>query len=232
HRSLSWKMLHNAIIGPVATDHPYFQAFIQGLLLPCKSIDLDLSQLAASYFGGTSEFVMSLLETRISGNYSALRLEYTDTICAATRTALRDACEGIPGWDRFDFEIIVREFLEGSGLPCPSLMTELQGRFDDVVTLEGASEKSYRMRMFCWATTGSPQIFTDGSPIEVTRLLEHGTIAFKTCTRMMQVPASYLLKLLGASHDNGLEPSRDVKDRIFHWFLVQLLSAIGSYNVV
>ncbi|KAJ3970824.1 hypothetical protein EV361DRAFT_801265 [Lentinula raphanica] len=248
HRSLSWKMLHNAIIGPVATDHPYFQAFIKGLLLPCKSIELNFLLLLISV-----ESAMSLLETRISGDYVALRLEYTDRICAATRTALRDACEGIPGWAGFNFEVIFREFLEGSGLPCPSLMAELQGRFDDAVTLEGASEKGYRMRMFCWATTGSPQIFTDGAPIEIklvddddatyfslldhranerARLLEHGTFSFKTCIRVVQIPASYLLKLLGASHDNGLEPSRDVKDSIFHWFLVQILSAIGTYNIV
>ncbi|KAJ3825019.1 hypothetical protein F5880DRAFT_1451904, partial [Lentinula raphanica] len=35
HRSLAWTMLHNAVIGPVTTDHPYFQAFYKGLILPC-----------------------------------------------------------------------------------------------------------------------------------------------------------------------------------------------------
>ncbi|KAJ3816543.1 hypothetical protein F5880DRAFT_1512567, partial [Lentinula raphanica] len=224
HRSLAWTMLHNAIIGPVATDHPYFQAFLQGLLLPCKSIDLDLSQIAASCFEGTSEFVMSLLKTRINGDYDALPLEYTDRTCPATRTALRDACEAIPDWAGFGLPEIFREFLEGSGLPCPALMAELQGRFNNVVTLEGASEKAYRMRMVCWAATGAPHIPSDGASIEImlvddndamyfslldhranerARLLEHGTIAFKTCTRVMQVPSSYLLKLLGASHDQG-----------------------------
>ncbi|KAJ3967385.1 hypothetical protein EV361DRAFT_930974 [Lentinula raphanica] len=253
HRSLAWTMLHNAIIGPVTTDHPYFKAFVEGLLLPCKPMDINLSQIAASCFGGTSEFVLSLLDTRINGDYDALPLEYTDRTSPATRTALRDACEAIPNWAEFEFSKIFREFLEGTGLPYPSLMAELQGRFDDVVTLEGASQKGYRMHMFFWAATGSPQIPSDGVAIEVilvddndatyfslqdhraderARLLEHGTIAFKTCTRMMQVPASYLLKLLGASHDSGPAPSDHVEDSIFHWLLVQILSAIGTYNVV
>ncbi|KAJ3766563.1 hypothetical protein FB446DRAFT_653613, partial [Lentinula raphanica] len=232
HRSLAWTMLHNAIIGPATTDHPYFKAFVEGFLLPCKPMDINLSQIAASCFGGTSEFVLSLLDTRINGDYDALPLQYIDKTCAATRSALRDACEAIPDWAEFEFSKIFREFLEGSAVPCPSLMAELQGRFDNVVTLEGASEKGFRMRMFFWAATGAPHIPSDGGSIEVTRLLEHGTISFKTCTRVMQIPASYLLKLLGNVHESGSEPSRNVKDSIFHWFFVQILSAIGTYNTV
>ncbi|KAJ3832417.1 hypothetical protein F5878DRAFT_548211, partial [Lentinula raphanica] len=231
HRSLAWAMLHNAVVGPVKTDHPYFEAFVKGFLLPCKPIGLDLSQIAAHCHGGIREFVLSLQASHITGDYDALRMEHSDRICAATRTALRDACEIVPDWSGFEFPEIFREFLEGSGLPCPSLMAELQGRFDDVVTLEGASEKGFRMRMFCWAATGSPHILIDGMPIERARLLNHGTISFKTCTRMMHVPASYLLKLLGTSYDSEFEP-HDVKDSIFHWLLVQILSSIGSYNVV
>ncbi|KAJ3823145.1 hypothetical protein F5880DRAFT_1482781, partial [Lentinula raphanica] len=233
HRSLAWTMLHNAIIGPVTTDHPYFTAFVKGLLLPCKPIGhlMASSQIAACFDKGTSEFVLSLLETHITGNYYALRLEYSDRTSPATRSALRDAYEILPEWDGSEFQDIFREFLQGSGLPCPSLMAELQGRFDDVVSLDAVSEKSYRMKMFCWATTGSPHILIDDMPIEVARLLNHGTISFKTCTRTMQIPASYLLKLLTASYDSRSEP-RNVKDSIFQWFLVQILSGIGSYNVI
>ncbi|KAJ3964203.1 hypothetical protein EV361DRAFT_942689 [Lentinula raphanica] len=253
HRSLAWTMLHNAIVGPVATDHPYFKAFVKGLSLPCKSIQLDLSKIASFCNGGNSEFILSLLDSRITGDYDDLRLGYTDKTGVATHSALQAAFATIPEWSGRSFPDVFQEFLEGSGIPCPALMAEMQGSFNDVVTLEGASEKAYRMRMFCWATTGVPHILIDGLPIEVilvddddpmyfsiqshrenerARHLEHGTISFKTCTRIMQIPASYLLKLLNSSNENGSGTRYNVKDMVFHWFLVQILSNIGSYNVL
>ncbi|KAJ3766045.1 hypothetical protein FB446DRAFT_654370 [Lentinula raphanica] len=234
HRSIAWTMLHNAIVGPAKIDHPYFKAFLNGFLLPCKPIGLDLTKIAGRFFGGAGEFVLLLLETRITGDYNALRLDFTDRTSAVTCAALRDAFDVLPDWSGSDFQDLFREFLEGTGLPCPSLMAELRGRFDDVVyvTLDGASDKGYRMRMFCWATTGTPHILTDGEPIERTRLLNHGTISFKTCTRVMHIPASYLLKLLTASYDDGSSEPHNAKDSIFHWLLVQILSGIGSYNMV
>ncbi|KAJ3826377.1 hypothetical protein F5880DRAFT_1476387 [Lentinula raphanica] len=247
HRSLAWTMLHNAIVGPVTTDHPYFAAFIEGLLLPCKSIRFDLSKIAACFDGGINE-VASMAITMHSGWNTPIGL----LLLLESRTALSDAYEIFPKWSGSDFEDIFKEFLEGTGLPCPSIMTEIQGRFDDVVTLEGASEKAYRMKMFCWATTGAPHIATDRPLIEVilvddddpmyfsllsqrhnerAMLLDHGTISFKTCTRKMHIPASYLLKLLTASYNTDSEP-RNARDSIFHWFFVQILGSIGSYNVV
>ncbi|KAJ3826094.1 hypothetical protein F5880DRAFT_1476940 [Lentinula raphanica] len=231
HRSLAWTMLHNAIVGPVATDHPYFKAFVKGLSLPSIS-PMSLIQIASFCNGGNSEFILSLLDSRITGDYDDLRLGYTDKTGVATHSALQAAFATIPEWSGRSFPDVFQEFLEGSGIPCPALMAEMQGSFNDVVTLEGASEKAYRMRMFCWATTGVPHILIDGLPIEVTRHLKYGTISFKTCTRVMQVPASYLLKLLNSSNENGSGTRYNVKDMVFHWFLVQILSNIGSYNVL
>ncbi|KAJ3964002.1 hypothetical protein EV361DRAFT_956396 [Lentinula raphanica] len=252
HRSLAWTMLHNAVVGPVAIDHPYFQAFYRGLMLPCKSISLNLPDVASNFCGGINEFVLSLQETRITGDYEALRLEHTDRTSATTRIALSNAIEqAVPDWAGSGFSVIFREFLEGRGLPCPSLMEELRGRFNESIPLEKASEKGFRMKMFCWAATGSPQIFLEGSPIEVslvddtdstyfslqsTRaaeralLLSHGTIGFKTCTRDMYVPASHLLKLLQNPYDGVSEP-RNAKESIFHWLLYEILNGIGNYNV-
>ncbi|KAJ3766979.1 hypothetical protein FB446DRAFT_652916 [Lentinula raphanica] len=251
HRSLAWTMLHNAVIGPVTTDHPYFQAFYKGLILPCKPIDLNLSNIASNFCGGISEFVLSLQETRITGDYDALRLGHTDKTSVSTRTALQDAFEdAVPAWAGMTFPEVFQQFLEGRGLPCPSLMEELRGRFS--VPLDKASEKGFRMKMFCWAATGSPQIILDGAPIEVSLvddndatyfslqgsraveralLLSHGTIGFKTCTRDMYVPASHLLKLLQNPYDGVSEP-RNAKDSVFHWLLLEILNGIGNYNVL
>ncbi|KAJ3816430.1 hypothetical protein F5880DRAFT_1446411, partial [Lentinula raphanica] len=91
HRSLAWTMLHNAVIGPISSDHPYFQAFYKGLMLPCKPVSLNLPEMASNFCGGISEFVLSLLESRITGDYESLRLDYTDRTSARTRTALQEA---------------------------------------------------------------------------------------------------------------------------------------------
>ncbi|KAJ3767158.1 hypothetical protein FB446DRAFT_652580 [Lentinula raphanica] len=253
HRSLAWKMLHNAVIGPVSTDHPYFQAFYKGLILPCKPISLDLPQLASNFCGGIGEFVFTLLESRITGDYDDLRLMYTDRSSASTRSALQDAFEEAdPNWAGIGFRGVFREFLEGEGLPCRSLMEESRGRFDELVDLDRASENGFRMKMFCWATTGTPHIILDGAPIEVTLvddndamyfsthseraaeralLLSHGTISFKTCTRDMHVPASHLLELLKRSYD-GVSGPRNAKESVFHWLMFEILNAIGNYNVI
>ncbi|KAJ3737890.1 hypothetical protein EV360DRAFT_91143 [Lentinula raphanica] len=101
--------------------------------------------------------------------------------------------------------------------------------------------------MFCWATTGVPRVLLDGYT-EVSlvhdddpqytnltmeeddrmRHVNNGICCFKTCTRMMLIPASYLLALLQA-------PNRDpqvVMDTISSWLLLQILDAIGNYNIV
>ncbi|KAJ3817406.1 hypothetical protein F5880DRAFT_1618305 [Lentinula raphanica] len=169
HHSLAWKMLYAAVVGPTTTDHPYFKSFIKGLLLPCKIINLDLSELTQNFNGGSTEFVVSLLETHITGDYGKLRLEYVDRTEWSTKQTLEEAYASVCSeWSAGGFEAIFQEFLEGKELPCPALMQDLQGRFDSVVALEAASDKAFRMRMFCWAVSGAPQIFLDGQELEVS----------------------------------------------------------------
>ncbi|KAJ3976233.1 hypothetical protein EV361DRAFT_764885, partial [Lentinula raphanica] len=91
HHSLAWKMLYAAVVGPTTTDHPYFKSFIKGLLLPCKVINLDLSELTQNFNGGSTEFVVSLLETHITGDYGKLRLEYVDRTEWSTKQTLEEA---------------------------------------------------------------------------------------------------------------------------------------------
>lgn len=61
--------------------------------------------------------------------------------------------------------------------------------------------------------------------------LDAGTCAFKTCSRFMRIPASYLISLLKAEYTGSVEP-RDAKTAVHHWLLVQMLDAIGSYTIV
>ncbi|KAJ3757313.1 hypothetical protein EV360DRAFT_71247 [Lentinula raphanica] len=249
HHSLAWTMLHNVIIGPESADHPYFVAFKQGFLLPCKRVGLNLSEISRLFCGGTGEFVVSLLETRITGNYNMLRMEHSDHTGDSVHSALRNALSTIfPALSEKGFPAVFREFLEGSGLPPPLTVQGLQGRFSEVVSLQDVSKKGYRMKMFCWASTGVPHLILDGNDIEVCLVpdddtqylsqhtqgeeralyLNNGTCCFKTCTRTMFIPASYLLRLLQV-------PSNDpqaVMDSISSWLLLQILDGIDNYNIL
>ncbi|KAJ3713700.1 hypothetical protein C8R42DRAFT_592859, partial [Lentinula raphanica] len=169
HQSLACTMLHNAIVGPETVEHPYFKAFLKGLLLPCGILGVDLSEIARRFSGGTSEFVTSLLETRITGDYSMLRIDYIDHINGSIQRELEDALSSVfPTLSDKGFPAIFREFLEGSGLPPPLTIQGLRGRFADIVSLDDVSKKGFRMRMFCWATTGVPHILLNGSYTEVS----------------------------------------------------------------
>ncbi|KAJ3738046.1 hypothetical protein EV360DRAFT_77187, partial [Lentinula raphanica] len=80
HQSLAWTMLHNAIIGQEPADHPYFTAFMDGFFLPCGVLGLNLCEISQRFAGGSSEFVASLLDTRITGDYTKLRLDHNSKI--------------------------------------------------------------------------------------------------------------------------------------------------------
>ncbi|KAJ3757849.1 hypothetical protein EV360DRAFT_83638 [Lentinula raphanica] len=249
HQSLAWTMLHNAIIGPESVNHPYFVAFMQGFLLPCGRLGVNLSEIARRFEGGISEFVTSLLETRIDGEYKLLRIDYTEHVSDLMHRAIEDAVSSVfPALSATGFNGLFQEFLEGSGLPPPLTVHGLQGRFAEVVSLEGVSKKSFRMKMFCWACTGVPHVLLDGPYTEVilapddssqylsehiqgeerARYLNKGTCCFKTCTREMFIPASYLLRLLQA-------PSRDpreIMNSISSWLILEILDAIGNYTIL
>ncbi|KAJ3764692.1 hypothetical protein FB446DRAFT_710105 [Lentinula raphanica] len=180
--------------------------------------------MASNFCGGISEFVLSLLESRITGDYESLRLDYTDRTSARTRTALQEALEQAdPDWTGIGFKFLFQEFLEGQGLPCPSLMEGYHGCFDPAVNLDDATQKGFRMRMFCWAATGSPQIILDGGPIEVTLVDDEDSTYFGLQSTRAAERALHL------SHAS--EP-RSAKDSVFHWLMYEILNAIGTYNTL
>ena len=98
-----------------------------------------------------------------------LRIDYSNHINNLVERELKDTLSLVfLALSDKGFPAIFREFLEGSGLPPPLTIQELQGRFADVVPLDDVSKKEFRMRMFCWATTGVPHILVDGSYTEVS----------------------------------------------------------------
>ncbi|KAJ3964564.1 hypothetical protein EV361DRAFT_873909, partial [Lentinula raphanica] len=237
HRSLAWTMLHNAIIGPETADHPYFRAFLKGLLLPCGTLALNLSDIAKRFDGGTTEFITSLLDTRINGNYTMLRVDYGNNINDTMRRTLQEALDSIfPDLADKGFPAIFREFLEGSGLPAPLTVQDLQGRFAKAVPLEDVSKKVPHILRdgpyteVCLVDDNDPRYFPIDSDREDERMrhLINGTCCFKTCTRMMLIPASYILRTL----QTPLSGRQVAMDTISRWLFMEILDAIGNYNIV
>ncbi|KAE9393991.1 hypothetical protein BT96DRAFT_998909 [Gymnopus androsaceus JB14] len=93
HVSLAWTMLHNAIVGSAPVKHPYFQAFLEGFKLPCKGL-FNLLQIAHSYFGNVSDFVLELMETTIK-SFADLRLIIREDIGEQEKRALNNAFTGV-----------------------------------------------------------------------------------------------------------------------------------------
>lgn len=56
---------------------------------------------------------------------------------------------------------LIREFFQGSGIPCPALFAEIQESFSPLISVDKADAKSFRSQMFLWAATGSPTINPD-----------------------------------------------------------------------
>lgn len=64
-------------------------------------------------------------------------------------------------------------------------------------------------------------------------ILEHqlarGTISFKTCSRYMLIPVSFLIQLLKVSYSSHSEHC-DIKAAVHTWLLTEILDGIGTYT--
>lgn len=69
--------------------------------------------------------------------------------------------------DTISFASLFADFLKGSGIPCPQLFEAAKAHFNEIVDLRHIETDGFRVRMFCWATTGSYQREADASQISV-----------------------------------------------------------------
>ncbi|KAE9396932.1 hypothetical protein BT96DRAFT_823986 [Gymnopus androsaceus JB14] len=169
HLSLAWTMLHNAIIGAVSIEHPYFKAFLEGLKLPCKN-SFNLSEIAHSYLGEVSGFVVDLMSATIK-SFQDLRLIVREDISEGEKRALNDAFSASgPQYQDASFSALFQEFLEGVGAPSAGMLDAVKDRYEPSVasTLENLNQPAYRMKMFCWAASGAPRVMPDEDPIKAS----------------------------------------------------------------
>lgn len=62
-------------------------------------------------------------------------------------------------------------FLEGSGIPCPLLFDKEKASFCALLDLSQVNTPAFHLRMFAWATAGSPFIDPDSEMITVRSFL-------------------------------------------------------------
>ncbi|KAJ3901848.1 hypothetical protein F5879DRAFT_991545 [Lentinula edodes] len=252
HQKLALEMLHNIVVGPVGVENAYFAAFIKGFLLPC-STGIDLVDIVRSFFGGAEEFIRTA-EASIICNFDSLHIRIVCSIRSGSLDELADALSiaGPPFAGRI-FEDVIKDFLLGVGAPCPQMLAGIQDRFSPEVkaSLSGLQSPTYRMRLMCWAVTGATRVLKGGEPMQIILVddndtsylseslndgqceafLSSGSCAFRTCSRSMRIPVSYLIQQLKNTYNPDTELC-NAQVAIHHWLLVQLLDSAGTYNMV
>jgi len=60
------------------------------------------------------------------------------------------------------FSFVIKQFLQGTGVPCPALFEEAKHHFTaNLVDLSNIGVPSFRSKILAWATTGSASINTN-----------------------------------------------------------------------
>ena len=64
-------------------------------------------------------------------------------------------------------------------------------------------------------------------------MIGHGKLCFKTCSKQLKVPAPFLCFLASQLYPT-LEPNpfHSLQNAFDHWFLMELLSGIGSHSIL
>ncbi|KAJ3902275.1 hypothetical protein F5879DRAFT_1044026 [Lentinula edodes] len=251
HRHLAFEMLYSAVVGPISINNVFFVSFLQGFRMRCIDGTTDLYDIVRSFDGGAESFVLST-ETSVIKGFEDLNLSFIVDLEATTLRELTDACTNAgPPFQGRIFKEIFRDYLEDSGAPCPRLLNAIKDRLSPQINLDDITSSTFRMRLLCWSVSGAPRIMHEGSPLKIQLVedndpfylpsrigrelqdayLSSGTCAFKTCTRSIKIPASFLIKLIRASYDPHSE-CKDARTAVHHWLLVEMLDAIGSYTTV
>jgi len=113
-------------------------------------------------------------ELSLITEHDDLHVLYVNQLGATELQAFQNACADSGQSSGFVgklFSDIFREFLEEAGAPCPEMLNSLHGRFDLAIRVKDINDPTFRMKMFCWATTGAPRVMREGEPIRVSSTL-------------------------------------------------------------
>ncbi|KAE9393326.1 hypothetical protein BT96DRAFT_999572 [Gymnopus androsaceus JB14] len=254
HRVMAFRMLHNSVIGKLGIDCQELQAFLKGFRLPVPG-GLTFPEIARSYLYGSGAFIAkayNFIET-FEDLSSNLEINF-DHLNPADESRLINALDSAPQpYTRKTFEFILKDFLEATGIPCPTLFdSQVKGRISPIVPLSEAETPTFRLRSFTWAIGGAPFLragtqttmeiilVSDDDRAYICRrsdeprraeFLLNGVCSFKTCFQEMRIPVSHLIRLLGGVYTTETE-FKNVRDAIHFWLFRQILEAIGSHTFV
>jgi hypothetical protein len=244
HRSFAATFLYHSIFGSEPPYHPEWKAFFKGFSLPCRN-GFNFYSVPKSFEGGSEAFFSLLWTSQIQG-YDSLSpfLRFSGSSVAAALSPTLAEVRSRPVKDK------ITAFLQGSGIPCPTLFNDLKPTFSPLLDLSQADTPAFRSRMFAWAVTGSPFVDPDSETILVSivdeadplyslnretnrTLMLQGVICFKTCSRNVRLPAPYIARLAEQQYppEEATEP-RDFTEAFEHWMLCQILEVIGSHTTL
>ena len=67
-----------------------------------------------------------------------------------------------------NFSSLLKDFIRGSGIPCPQLFNDAKIHFNPIINLEHINNSGFRSQVFCWAVTGSCERESDATQITVS----------------------------------------------------------------
>ena len=63
-------------------------------------------------------------------------------------------------------------------------------------------------------------------------MISQGKIAFKTCTHMVYIPASYLRSLSLMDYGEEVGDHKSLEDAVDYWLLTEILNTIGQHSIL
>ncbi|KAJ7631607.1 hypothetical protein DFH06DRAFT_1438745 [Mycena polygramma] len=246
HNALVHQVVHSGILGPDLVGHPEGEHFTMGLELPCAN-GFSFGKLARSYPGGT-EFYIAHTWTAYISDFASLEPHLAVSVPSAANLGPHFGTTA----NALDPEELFYGFLRRSGNPCTAAAFEdAKPHFhpDVIARLSEVDSVSFRPRMFCWASTGSPFIEPDAAqtePIQVdfvlpndahyaedmsvnSSLMRQGTISFRSCSRITRIPMSKLVELY-QTHPDPEAPS--FEEAVECWLFLEVLNGVGKVSML
>ncbi|TFK63365.1 hypothetical protein BDN72DRAFT_902460 [Pluteus cervinus] len=248
HQSWGVALLMMAVFGTTNLQHPYIQAFYNGVSMP-------------SYNGRTTQDLFDLYNDNTS-----------DILGLAWAGRIQDAAQFLSHFkiwppegdlERFSLDdrlsrlnpsLNIQSLMEGfftrRGVPCVE-------RFQDLIsplslrgfelTGEELNSPSLRARLYTRASTGSPYLLPGVPDLELTlvvdpsemsyaagtdqhreALMRAGVLCWHTCSGQAMLPIAYIFPLVDATYPHdGYASFEDAFDQ---WLLVQMVNGICGYS--
>ncbi|KAJ6475946.1 hypothetical protein C8R47DRAFT_661854 [Mycena vitilis] len=248
HNTFVKQYVHTSLLGPDIHGHPETGVFTWGIDLPCAN-GFSFTEFVQSYPGGTEFFLAHAWTSHITDYHSI------EPLLVISRPARPPILRQFgPSAPELDTEGLFMDFLRRVGNPCPRLLEGGKPFFVPaaIAELPNINKVSFRPRMFCWATTGSPFLEADPAsdstdPILInfclpddpfycddlaaaSGLMAEGLISFRTCSRCTRIPLSYLLDLHAATYPTA--DAATFEDALDNWFLLQILNGISKVSML